>query len=74
MEERFGEWEPIEIVLRQPPASQLSVKSDREGSRYQVQLKLGTRHKKYNLHTGGKDRSEITGYTTKSKVEVKHKI
>jgi hypothetical protein len=56
MEGRFGEWELVEIVLQQLATSQLSVREEGEGSRYQVQLKLGTRHKKDSLHTMGKDR------------------
>jgi hypothetical protein len=28
-----------------------------------VQLKLGTRHRKYSLHTLGKERAEITSYS-----------
>jgi hypothetical protein len=55
MEGRFGEWKPVEIVLRQPVALQLSVKEKGKGSRYQVQLKLGTRHKKDSLHKEGRE-------------------
>jgi hypothetical protein len=42
-----------------------------EGSRYQVQLKLGTRHKKGSLHTIEKDIEEIIGFTVQYEVEVK---
>jgi hypothetical protein len=35
-----------------------------------VQLKLGTRHRKYSLHMIGRDRAESTGYSAQSAVEV----
>jgi hypothetical protein len=49
---------------------QLSVKEKEEGSRYQVQLKLGTRHKKDSLHKIGRDKAESTCYSAQSVVEV----
>jgi hypothetical protein len=73
MEGRISEWQSVEIVLSQPATSQLSVKEKRKGSRYQVQLKLGTRHIKDSLHKEGKDRAESTGCPTQSEVEVKQK-
>jgi hypothetical protein len=45
-------------------------KSKEEGSRYQVQLKLGTRHRKDSLHRRGRDREESTGCSVQSVVKV----
>jgi hypothetical protein len=70
MERRLGKWELIEVVLRQPVALQLSVKVKEEGSRDQVQLKLGTRHRKESFHNIGRDIAESIGYSTQSVVEV----
>ena len=53
---------------------QLSVKAKEKGYRYQVQLKLGTRHRKYNLHMVGRDRAESTVFSVQSAVEVIQKI
>jgi len=39
-----------------------------------VQLKLGTRHKKDNLHKEGRNQAESTGCAVQSEVEVKQKI
>jgi hypothetical protein len=50
------------------------MKEEGEGSRYQVQLKLGTRHIKDNLDTVGKDREESTGCFAQSEVKVEHKV
>jgi hypothetical protein len=49
-------------------------KRKEEGSRYQVQLKLGTRHKKDSLHKEGRDRAEIPGCSAQSEFEVKQKV
>jgi hypothetical protein len=49
-------------------------KAEEEGSRYQVQLKLGTRHRKDSLHTVGRNREESTGCVVQSEVEVKQKV
>jgi hypothetical protein len=55
MEGRISEWELVEIVLRQLASSQLSLKEKGKGYRYQVQLKLGTRHRKYSLQKEGRE-------------------
>jgi hypothetical protein len=54
MEGGTSEWEPVEIVLRQLATSQLSVKEKGKGCKYEVQLKLGTRHRKDNLQKEGR--------------------
>jgi hypothetical protein len=38
-----------------------------------VQLKLGTRHKKYSFHIMGRDRPENTGFSTQSAIKVVQK-
>jgi hypothetical protein len=70
MERRFGKWEQVEIVLRQSAALQLSIKEKEDGSRYQVQLKLGTRHRKDSLHKIGMERAESTDCFVQFEVEV----
>jgi hypothetical protein len=55
MEGRISEWELVEIVLRQPAASQLSIKEKGKGFRYQVQLKLSTKHRKDSFHKEGRE-------------------
>jgi hypothetical protein len=74
MEEWISEWVLAEIVLRQPTASQLSAKEKEEGSKYQVQLKLGTRHRTNSLQKIGRDKEEITGCFMQSTVEIKKKV
>jgi hypothetical protein len=49
-------------------------KSKEEESRYQVQLKLGTRHRKYSLHRRGRDRLESTGCSVQSIVKAIPKV
>jgi hypothetical protein len=39
-----------------------------------VQLKLGTRQRKYSLYTLGRNRAKITGCATQSEVEVKQMV
>jgi hypothetical protein len=46
-------------------------KREEEGSRYQVQLKLGTRRRKYSLHTVGRTTAERTDYVAQFVVEEK---
>jgi hypothetical protein len=41
---------------------------------YQVQLKLGTRHRKDSLHEEGRDRAESIGCSAQSEVKVKQKV
>jgi hypothetical protein len=73
MEGRFGELESVETIIQQPAASQPSVREQEEGSRYQVKLKLGTKHRKDSLHTVGEDRAERTGCSVQPEVEEKQK-
>jgi hypothetical protein len=71
MEGRFGKQEPVETILGQPTSSHLLLKSEGKGSRYQVQLKLGTRHIKDSLHTVREERVEIIGCSAQPEVKSK---
>jgi hypothetical protein len=74
MKIRLGKWEPVEAVLGQSTASHLLVKSKEEGSRYHVQLELGTRHRKDSLHNIGRDKARSIDCFAQYAVELIQKV